>query len=262
MKLVGFGNIFAGRGARGGPIVATTVRRRPDLILKSEPGKGSFKNCVKVLSVFCCSGLDSSAVFYYQRFIVLFGKLQCRKCVSDKAPKAAKPHRGLDDATSALKRTIFSRAVQFCVFFFFFFRRPRKCVCTTFDDATTTAGKRSVLRQAGCREGPWGSCGAVSGKRAYQRTSQGPVLTTTGRLSSKDGDKNGVGRAPVFPSPFSIWFVRLYNRSCALSTVSFLSVFEFFLPSERREGFPRKKDKMDGKTMRIDVAFPLRAEAN
>lgn len=118
VKLVGFGNIFAGRGARGGPIVATTVRRRPDLILKSEPGKGSFKNCVKVLSVFCCSGLDSSAVFYYQRFIVLFGKLQCRKCVSDKAPKAAKPHRGLDDATSALKRTIFSRAVQFCVFFF------------------------------------------------------------------------------------------------------------------------------------------------
>lgn len=161
---------------------------------------------------------------------------------------------------SVKTHNFFSRCAILC--FFFFFRRPRKCVCTTFDDATTTAGKRSVLRQAGCREGPWGSCGAVSGKRAYQRTSQGPVLTTTGRLSSKDGDKNGVGRAPVFPSPFSIWFVRLYNCACALLTVSFLSVFEFFLPSERREDFPQKKDKMDRKTMRIDVAFPLRAEAN
>lgn len=74
--------------------------------------------------------------------------------------------------------------------------------------------------------------------------SQGPVLTITqGGLSSKDGEKYGVGILPAFFLFFSISFVFVTVLApCRL--FRFFHFFEFFFaPFGTWKVFPRKKKK-------------------
>lgn len=74
--------------------------------------------------------------------------------------------------------------------------------------------------------------------------SQGPVLMITqGGLSSKDGEKYGVGILPAFFLFFSISFVFVTVLALCRLFRFFYFFSNFFAPLWTWKGFPRKKKK-------------------
>lgn len=84
--------------------------------------------------------------------------------------------------------------------------------------------------------------------------SQGPVLMITqGGLSSKDGEKYGVGILPAFFLFFSISFVFVTVLAlCRLFRFFYFFFRIFLLPYGRGKGFHERKRKRGVKTMHIE----------